>query len=40
LLSHESPMAVVFPLLPDWKTIYSDDNSVIFARDPAKGSQK
>jgi hypothetical protein len=22
-------MAAVMPLLPDWKTIYSDDNTVI-----------
>lgn len=32
LLSHNSPMAHVMPLMPGWKTIYSDRNSVIFAR--------
>jgi len=29
LLSRGSTMAAVMPLLPDWKTIYSDDNTVI-----------
>ena len=32
LLSRESPMAVVLPLFPGWKTIYSDKSSVIVAR--------
>jgi hypothetical protein len=32
LLSRESPMAVVLPLLPGWKIIYSDKISVIVAR--------
>jgi len=32
LLTHQSPMAFVLPLLPDWKAIYSDNNSVIFMR--------
>jgi hypothetical protein len=34
LLSHRSPMARVMPLLRDWKTVYSDDNSVILIRTP------
>jgi hypothetical protein len=32
LLTRGSPMARVLPLLPDWKTIYSDNNSVILQR--------
>jgi hypothetical protein len=32
LLNRESPMARVLPLLQGWKQIYSDNNSVIFAR--------
>jgi hypothetical protein len=32
LLTNQSPMARVLPLLPDWKLVYSDGNSVIFAR--------
>jgi len=36
LLARGSPMTFVLPLLPDWKAIYSDDNSVIFLRVPAK----
>jgi hypothetical protein len=32
LLSRTSPMAIVLPLLPGWKTIYSDKISVIVAR--------
>ncbi len=32
LLGRRSPMARVLPLLPDWKLVYSDHNSVIFAR--------
>jgi hypothetical protein len=32
LLSRESPMARVMSLLK-WKTIYSDENSIIFVRD-------
>jgi hypothetical protein len=36
LLTPNSPMAFVLPLLPDWKAIYSDNNSVIFIRVPAR----
>jgi hypothetical protein len=32
LLARESPMARVLPLLRDWRSIYSDDKSVIFTR--------
>jgi hypothetical protein len=32
LLSRESPMAHVLPLLPGWSVIYSDDVSIIIAR--------
>ncbi len=32
LLNRQSPMAQVLPLLHEWKIIYSDNNSVIFAR--------
>jgi hypothetical protein len=32
LLTPKSPMAHVLPLMRDWKLIYSDGNSVIFAR--------
>ena len=32
LLTPQSEMAHVLPLLPDWKNVYSDSNSVIFAR--------
>jgi len=34
LLNRESPMVRVLPLLPDWKIVYSDNNSVIVARNP------
>jgi hypothetical protein len=34
LLNPESPMVRVLPLLPDWKVVYSDGNSVILARSP------
>ena len=34
LLTRGSHMVVVLSLLPDWKSIYSDNNSVIFARVP------
>jgi hypothetical protein len=36
LLNPESPMVRVLPLLPEWKIIYSDSNSVIIARSPAQ----
>jgi len=32
LLTRNAPIARVLALLPNWKTVYSDDNSVIFAR--------
>ncbi len=32
LLARTSPMAQVFPLLPGWKVVYSDNMSVIFLR--------
>jgi hypothetical protein len=32
LLPREAPMAVVLPLLQDWKDVYSDDKYVIFIR--------
>ncbi len=32
LLEKNSPMAFVLPLMPDWKLVYSDDNSIIFQR--------
>jgi hypothetical protein len=32
LLARESPMVRVLPLLPDWKIVYADDNSVILTR--------
>jgi hypothetical protein len=32
LLTSHSPMVRVLPLLPDWKLVYSDNNSVIFVR--------
>jgi hypothetical protein len=35
LLSRQSPMAHVLPLMQDWKIVYSDQNSVIFARAAA-----
>jgi len=34
ILSRRAPMAYVLPLLPNWKTVYSDDNTVIFVRVP------
>jgi hypothetical protein len=36
LLNRASPMVRVLPLLPDWRIIYSDNNSVIVARTPAQ----
>jgi hypothetical protein len=39
LLNRESPMVRVLPLLPDWKILYSDSNSVIIARTSAPGSE-
>jgi hypothetical protein len=37
LLERGSAMATVLPLLPNWKTAYSDEKSVIFVRTPAMG---
>ncbi|MGA1982190.1 MAG: hypothetical protein ABSG84_06930 [Acidobacteriaceae bacterium] len=34
ILSRDSSMAFVLPLLPNWSTVYSDDNAVIFVRIP------
>jgi hypothetical protein len=40
LLARSSPMVVVLPLLHDWTTVYSDDNSIIFVRsDPTSEPQ-
>ena len=39
LLGRDSPMAVVLPLLPDWKLVYSDARSVVFVRVPAPNPQ-
>lgn len=33
LLSRDSPMSHVMPLLPGWHTVYSDDAAIIFVRD-------
>jgi hypothetical protein len=38
LLNPESPMVRVLPLLPDWKVIYSDSNSVVLARTTKSAS--
>ena len=35
LLSPGSPMSHVLPLLPNWKSVYSDDHAIVFARTPA-----
>jgi hypothetical protein len=32
VLSRQSPLVVVLPLLPEWKEVYSDNVAVIFAR--------
>jgi hypothetical protein len=36
LLTRQSPMAQVLPLLPDWKTVYADSNAVIVERVSAQ----
>jgi len=36
LLNRDSPMALVLPLLPNWKAVYSDDMSIVFVRSPAR----
>jgi hypothetical protein len=33
LLARGSPMSHVLPLLPGWKTAYSDDTAIVFVRD-------
>jgi len=40
LMSKNSPVTFVLPLLPGWKSVYSDNNSVIFARSPPIGLPK
>jgi hypothetical protein len=35
LLSKDSPMRFVLPLLPGWTQVYSDDLSVLFVRTPS-----
>jgi hypothetical protein len=40
LLARKSPMVAVLPLLHDWTAIYSDNNSVIFARSGATSEPK
>jgi hypothetical protein len=40
LLSRDSPMAVVLPLLQGWTNIYSDKNSVIFVRSVAAATNE
>jgi len=32
LVSPQSPMVQIFPLLPNWKSVYADDHSVVFVR--------
>jgi hypothetical protein len=36
LLEKDSPMSYVFPLMPNWKKVYSDQQSVIFVRADAE----
>jgi hypothetical protein len=38
LLTAQSPMAHVLPLLPNWKEVYSDNDSAIFVRKPSDSS--
>jgi hypothetical protein len=40
LLSRDSPMAVVLPLLQGWTNVYSDKNSVIFVRSVAAATNE
>ena len=37
LLTAQSPMIHILPLMHEWKMVYSDDNAVIFVRTPAAG---
>ena len=39
LLTPNSPMAHVLPLMPEWKTAYKDDNAVIFVRTQPETAQ-
>jgi hypothetical protein len=32
LLARQSPMARILPLLPEWKSVYADSNSILFVR--------
>ena len=38
LLEKDSPMSYVFPLMPNWKKVYSDQQSVIFVRTSSGNS--
>ncbi len=40
VLTNQSPMVHVLPLLPEWKLAYSDNNSVVFVRTPISGQSK
>jgi hypothetical protein len=40
LLGRDSPMARVLPLLPGWKTVYSDNLAVIVMRTAAGSAPK
>ena len=40
LLQRQEPLARVMQLLPDWKTVYSDDRAVILARSATPGSAR
>lgn len=40
LMARRSPMANVLPLLPGWKGVYTDQNSMIFVRDRAEDKAK
>jgi hypothetical protein len=40
LLGRQSPMARVLPLLQVWKSVYSDDQTVIFVRTAAAGPDR
>ncbi len=33
LLARDSPMSHVMPLLPGWRTVYSDDQAIVFVHD-------
>ena len=40
VLTNQSPMVHVLPLLPEWKRAYSDNNSVVFVRTPISVQSK